>query len=102
MAKEELKEHRNMSLDRKVIEYKIRTISEPIYEDKLVKNITMEICYEATNTNPNSIYTPIKIYLEGYNQYKLTPTYIAGILSAWKKDHYFQNLCVKKPKILYK
>ena len=32
----------------------------------------METCYEATNTNPNSIYIPIKICLEGYNQYELT------------------------------
>ena len=28
---------RSMSLDRKVIRYKTRTISEPIYEDKLLK-----------------------------------------------------------------
>jgi len=34
------------SLDRKVVGYKTRTISEPIYEDELVKNTTMEICYE--------------------------------------------------------
>ena len=39
---------RSMSLDRKVIEYKIRTISEPIYEDELLKSLTVEICYEAT------------------------------------------------------
>jgi len=63
---------RSISLDRKVIGYKIRTISEPIYEDELVKNLTMEIWYEATNTNPNSIYIPIKICFEGYNQYELT------------------------------
>jgi len=43
---------RSMSLDRKVIGYKTRTISEPIYEEELVKNLTIEICYEATNTNP--------------------------------------------------
>jgi len=47
---------RSMSIDRKVIGYKSRTISEPIYEDELLKNLTMEICYEATNTNRNSIY----------------------------------------------
>jgi len=61
-----------MSLDRKVIGYKIRTISEPIYEDELLKNLTMEIRYEAINTNPNSIYILIKICLKGYNQYELT------------------------------
>ena len=38
---------RSMSLDRKVIGYKTRTVSEPIYEDELLKNLTMEICYEA-------------------------------------------------------
>ena len=36
------------SLDRKVIGYKTRTVSEPIYEDKLVKHMTMEICHEAS------------------------------------------------------
>jgi len=53
-----------MSPDRKVIGYKIRTISEPIYEDELLKNLTMGICYEATNSNPNGIYIPTKICLE--------------------------------------
>ena len=62
---------RSMSLDRKVIRYKIRTVSEPIYEDKLVKNMTIEICYEATNTYPNSIYIVINVGLEGYNIYEL-------------------------------
>ena len=33
---------RIMSLDRKVIGYKTRTVSEPIYEDELVKNMTMK------------------------------------------------------------
>ena len=37
-----------MGLDKKVIGNKIRTISEPIYEDELVKNMTMEICYDVT------------------------------------------------------
>ena len=62
----------SMSLHRKVIGYKIRTISGPIYENKLVKNLTMDICYEATNTNRNGIYILIKICLEGYNQYELS------------------------------
>ena len=38
------------SPDKKVIGYKTRTVSEPIYEDELVKNMTMKISYEATNT----------------------------------------------------
>jgi len=41
--------NRSMSLERKIIGYKTRTISEPIYEDELVKNMTIEICYEVTN-----------------------------------------------------
>ena len=61
-----------MSLDRKVIGYKTKTISEPIYKDELLKNLTVEIWYEAIKTNPNSIYIPIKICLEGYNPYELT------------------------------
>ena len=61
----------SMSLERKVYRYKIRTISELIYEDELVKNMTMKICYEVTNTNPNSIYIPINVCLEGYNKYEL-------------------------------
>ena len=35
---------RLISLDRNVIGYKTRTVSEPIYEDELVKNMTMKIC----------------------------------------------------------
>ena len=47
------------SMKRKVIGYKTRTVNEPIYEDELIKNMTMKISYEATNINPNSIYIPI-------------------------------------------
>ena len=45
----------SMSLGRKDIGYKTRTISEPIYEYELVNNLAMQICYEVANTNPNSI-----------------------------------------------
>ena len=62
---------RSMSLDTKVIGYKIRTVGEPIYEDKLLINLTMEICYKTTNINTNSIYIPIKVCVEGYNKYEL-------------------------------
>ena len=34
---------RSMSLERKVIWYKTRIVSEPIYEDELVKNTSIEI-----------------------------------------------------------
>ena len=70
-----------MRLNRKVIGYKTRNASEPIYEDELVKNMTIEICYEATNTNPNSIYILINVFLEGYNKYELC-AYINSACSA--------------------
>jgi len=64
-----------MSLARTVIGYKTRTISKPIYEDEFVKNLTIETYYEATNTNPNSMYIPLNICLERYNRSDLC-TYI--------------------------
>ena len=57
----------NMSLDRKIIWYKTRIVGETIYENKLVKKLTMEMCYGATRTNRNSIYILINIHLEGRN-----------------------------------
>ena len=56
----------SMNLNGKVISYRTRIISEPTYEDKLVKNLAMEICYELINTNPNSICIVIKICLGRY------------------------------------
>ena len=56
-----------VSLDMKIIGYKTRTVSESIYEDQLVKNTTIEIYYDAINTNFNSICIPITVCLEGYN-----------------------------------
>ena len=56
--------YRSMSLDRKVIRYKARTVTEPIYEHELVKNIIIYICYEVANKNPNSIYIPITVCFE--------------------------------------
>jgi len=41
---------RSMNLERKVIGYKTRIVSEPIYADELVKNMTMNTCYEAIQT----------------------------------------------------
>jgi len=89
---------RSMSLDRKVIGYKARTISEPIYEDEPLKNLTMEICYETTNTNPNSIYIPIKIYLEGYNQYEITTYIDSGCSVRFGKKSLFSEFMWKRPK----
>jgi len=89
---------RSMSLDRKVIGYKTRTISEPIYEDELLKNLTIEICYEATNTNPNSIYIPIKICFEGYNLYELTAYTDSSCSVCFEKKSLFPEFMWKKAK----
>ena len=86
---------RSMNLDRKVIGYKTRTISEQIHEDELRKNLTMEICYEATNTNPNSIYIPIKICLEGHNQYELTAYIDSGCFVCFEKRSLFREFMWK-------
>ena len=91
-----------MSLDRKVSGYKTRTISEPFYEDELLKNLTMKICYGATKTNPNSIYILVKICLEGYNPHELTAYIDSRCFVYLKKGHYFQNLCGERLKILCK
>jgi len=78
---------RNMSLDR--IGYKSRTISEPIHEDELLKNINVDICYEATNANSNSIYIPIKICSEEHNPYELTAYIDSGCCVCFGKRSLF-------------
>jgi len=78
--------------------YKTRTISEPIYEAELLKNLTMEICYEATKTNPNSIYIPIKICLERYNPYELTAYMDSGCSVCFRKRSLFSEFMWKKAK----
>ena len=59
------------SLERKIIGYNTRTVSEPIYENELVKNMAIKICYQANNTNSNSINIPINVCFEGYNKCEL-------------------------------
>jgi len=54
-----------MSVKRKIIGYKTRIASEKINKDELFKNMTIDIYYKVINTNLDSIYIPIKIYLEG-------------------------------------
>ena len=88
----------SMSLERKVIGYKIRTVSEPIYEDELFKNMTMEIHYEATSTNPSSIYIPIKVCLEGYSKYELCAYIDSGCSICFGKRSLFPKLMQKKTK----
>ena len=90
------------SVGRKVIGYKTRTVSEPIYEDELVKNMTMEICYEATNTNPNSIYILIKVCLEGYNKYALCGYIDSGCSVCFGKISLFPKFMWKRAKYLLK
>jgi len=48
--------NRSISLDRKVIGYKLGQLVSQYMKINYLKTLTMEICYEATNTNPNSIY----------------------------------------------
>ena len=60
----------------------------------------MEICYEVTNTNPNSIYIPIKICLKGYNQYELTAYVDSGCSVCFGKRSLFSKLMWKKAKNL--
>ena len=52
--------------------------SESIYEDELVKNMTMKICYKVTNTNRNSICILINVCLAGYNRYELCAYIYSG------------------------
>jgi len=89
---------RSMSLHRKVSGYKTRTIIEPIYEDELLKNLTTEISYEATNTNPNNVYISIKICVEGYNQYELTAYIDSGCSVCFEKRSIFLKFLWKKAK----
>ena len=89
---------RNVSLDRKIIGYKTRIVSEPIYEDELVKNMTMEICYEVTNTNPNSIYIPMNVCLEGYNKYELCAYIDSGCFVCFGKISIFIEFMRKSAK----
>ena len=79
----------------------MRTISKPIYEDELVKNMTLEIWYDVTNTNPNSIYIPINICLEGYNRYKLCAFINSDCFVCFIKRSLFPKIHVEKSKELF-
>ena len=58
----------------------------------------MEICYEATNINPNSIYIPIKICLEGYNPYELTAYIDSSCSMCFGNRSLFSEFMLKKAK----
>jgi len=80
--------NQSMSFDRKVIGYKTRTVGEPIYEDELVKILTMEICYEVTNTNPNRISISINVCLE-CNRYELCAYIDSGCSICFGKNNLY-------------
>ena len=69
---------------------------ETIYEDELVKNMTMEICYEVTNTNPNTISIPINVCLEGHNRYELCVSIDSGYFVYFRKRSLFLEFMWKK------
>ena len=58
----------------------------------------MEIFYEATNTNPNSIYIPIKVCLEGYNKYELCAYIDSGCSVCFEKRSLFSEFMWKRAK----
>ena len=58
----------------------------------------MEIYYEATKTNPNSIYIPIKICLEGYNPYELIAYIDSGCSVCFGKRSLFPEYMWTKVK----
>ena len=58
----------------------------------------MEIYYEATNTNPNSIYIPTKICLEGYNKYELCAYIDSGCSICFGKRSLFPEFMWKRAK----
>ena len=58
----------------------------------------MEICYEATNTNPDSTYIPIKVSLEGYNKYELCAYIDSGCSVYFEKRSLFPEFMCKKAK----
>ena len=76
--------------------YKKRTVSESIYKNELLKNMTMEICYEVTNTNPNNIYIPINVYLERYNKYELCAYIDSGYSICFGKISLFPEFIWKR------
>ena len=91
---------RSMNLDRKVIGHWTKTVSEPIYEDELVKNTIIEICYKVTNTNPNSIYIAINICSKGYNKYELCTYIDNGCSVCFGKRLLYPEFMLKRAKNL--
>jgi len=60
--------------------------------------MTIKICYEVTNTNPNSIYIPINVCLEGYNKYELRAYIDSGCFVCFRKRSLFSEFMWKRAK----
>jgi len=86
------------SLERKDIGYKTRTVSKPISDDELVKNMIKEMAYEANNTNPNRIYILIEVCLVGYNKYELCAYIDSGCSVCFEKRTLFPKFMWKRAK----
>jgi len=78
-----------MSLDRKAIGYITKTVTEPSYQDELVKNMSMEICYKFNTIIPNNICIPINTCLEGYNTYEFYAYIDSGCSICFEKGSLF-------------
>jgi len=73
-----------------------RTINKPIYQDELLKNMTIEICYKVTNATLNSIYIIIYVQIEGYNRYELCAYIDNGYFAYYGKGSLFPEFMGKK------
>ena len=60
--------------------------------------MTMKISYETINTNPNSIYIPIKVCLEGYKKYERYAYIDSGCSVCFEKCILFLELMWKRAK----
>ncbi|XP_021721370.1 uncharacterized protein LOC110688928 [Chenopodium quinoa] len=93
----ELNEDPNNPIDkRKVIGYKTKTVSEPVYEDEV--NMQMEASNEISSTNPNIIYIPIDACIEDYNKYKFCAYIDSGSSTCFGKRSLFPEFLWKKAK----
>ena len=62
--------------------------------------MTMEICYEATNTNRNSIYIVIKVCLERYDKYEFCAYIDSSCSICFEKRSLFPDFMWKRAKNL--
>ena len=60
--------------------------------------MTMEICYEVTNTNPNSFYITRNVCLEGYNKYELCAYIDSDYFVCFGKRSLFPEFIWKRAK----